>query len=556
MQRIQFLACASACVFATTLAVSAQHPVGASYDPGIRAETAESKLQEQAAEDAWFEHLQVLASDDLQGRRTGTPEVLRAVEYVESQFKATGLKPAGTEGFRQSVGFRTIAADNEHSTLELFPANGPSKVLKPGSDVTLSPHVEGATPVAAAAVFAGYGFAVPALGFDDLKGLDLRGKIAVVLAGSPPSIHGPLKAYYRTAAERWKGLKAAGAVGIITISEPRRLNSNAGAAPRAVFEARPQVVLSEPGVDPLLGLHLSATLTSEHAQELFEGSGHSIQELFSLAEEGKPLPKFPLTVSVHAATIVHEVANVESPNVVALLEGSDPKLKHEFLVLSAHLDHLGVGRAVNGDSIYNGAMDNAAGIASLVETAKSLAKGPRPKRSVIFLALTGEEDGELGSQFYARYPTVVRSKIIADLNMDMYLPLFPLRFLEVQGLGESTLGNDARAAAQLNDIEVQFDKQPDENRFIRSDQASFVKYGIPALAFKFGWLPDTPEQKAFNEWIKTRYHHADDDLKQPIDKAAAVHFDRVLLTLALRVANAPTKPAWYPESFFSTIPRS
>jgi Zn-dependent M28 family amino/carboxypeptidase len=125
----------------------------------------------------------------------------------------------------------------------------------------------------------------------------------------------------------------------------------------------------------------------------------------------------------------------------------------------------------------------------------------------------------------------------------------------VQGSGESTVGNDARAAAQLNDIEVQFDKQPDENRFIRSDQASFVKYGIPAFAFKFGWLPDTPEQKTLNDWIRNRYHHPSDDLNQPIDREAAVHFDKVLLTLTERVANAPGRPSWYPESFFSTIQR-
>jgi Zn-dependent M28 family amino/carboxypeptidase len=261
-------------------------------------------------------------------------------------------------------------------------------------------------------------------------------------------------------------------------------------------------------------------------------------------------------VTVRATTTTNIISTVEAPNVVAKLEGSDPKLKSEYLVLSAHLDHLGVGRPVDGDAIYHGAMDNASGIASLIETAKALADGPRPKRSIIFLALTGEEEGELGSQFFAHYPTVPRSQIIADINMDMYLPIFPLRFLEVQGLGESTLGNDARAAAQLNDIEVQFDKQPDENRFIRSDQASFVKYGIPGLAFKFGWLPDTPEQKAFNDWIRTRYHHPADDLKQPIDREGAVHFDRVLLTLVLRVANAASSPTWYPESFFSTIPRT
>jgi Zn-dependent M28 family amino/carboxypeptidase len=252
-------------------------------------------------------------------------------------------------------------------------------------------------------------------------------------------------------------------------------------------------------------------------------------------------------------TTVHTVKSFDSPNVVGLLEGSDAKLKHEYIVLSAHLDHLGEGRPVDGDAIYNGAMDNAAGIASLIETAKALANGPRLRRSILFLALTGEEEGELGSQFYARYPTVPRSRIVANLNMDMYLPLFPLRFLEVQGLGESTLGNDARAAAQLNDIEVQFDKQPDENRFIRSDQASFVKYGIPSLAFKFGWLPDTPDQKTFNDWIKTRYHRPIDDPNQPLSTAGAVRFDHVLATLTVRVANAAIRPSWYPESFFATL---
>jgi hypothetical protein len=401
---------------------------------------------------------------------------------------------------------------------------------------------------------------VPGLGINDLKGLDLHGEIAVILAGGPPPIHGPLKAYYRTAAILWHALKAAGAVGLITIPEPR---PSQGAAQRgggggfgAGFGAgRPIEQLADPALNPLQGARVNATIPIDSAGALFAGSPHTLDELQGIAKDGQPLPSFPLAVSIRATTTTQVVTTYQAPNVVGLLEGRDPKLKQEYLLLSAHLDHLGVGRPVDGDSIYNGAMDNASGIASLIETAKALAKGARPKRSIIFLAFTGEEEGELGSQFYAHYPTVPRSQIIADLNMDMYLPLFPLHFLEVQGLGESTLGNDARAAAQLNDIEVQFDKQPDENRFIRSDQASFVKYGIPALAFKFGWLPDTPEQKTFNDWIRNRYHRPSDDLNQPIDREAAVHFDRVLLTLVTRVANAPTKPAWYPESFFSTISR-
>jgi Zn-dependent M28 family amino/carboxypeptidase len=137
--------------------------------------------------------------------------------------------------------------------------------------------------------------------------------------------------------------------------------------------------------------------------------------------------------------------------------------------------------------------------------------------------------------------------------MDMFLPLFPLHYLEVQGLGESTLGNDIRAVAQRNDVEVQFDKQPPENRFIRSDQASFVRQGIPGLAFKFGWLPDSPEQKTFNEWIHTRYHAPSDDLKQPVDQVAAAQFTAIVAQLAQRVADAPEKPTWYAESFYSGL---
>lgn len=526
--------------------VSSSKPSYTSSAPGEHA----VETTEQASEDAWFAHVKVLASDELKGRLTGSPEFIHAVGYVEEQFKAIGLRPGGVDGFQQPVKFRTVVTDTEHSSLQLMQPGKPNLTLKLGSEASLNPHIEGNGVVEAPAFFAGYGFAVPSQGFDDLKGLDLRGKIAVIYAGSPSSVHGPLKAYFRTAGQRWKALKAAGAIGMITIPEPRQLQ---GGPPRDVTSARPVTLLADPELDQLRGLRLNATVPTTSAGVLFTGSEHSFDELFRIAQQGGQLPKFPLAISIQAATSVHAIKSFDSPNVVGMLEGSDSKLKHEYVVLSAHLDHLGEGRPVDGDAIYNGAMDNATGIASLIETAKALANGPRLKRSILFLAVTGEEEGELGSQFYARYPTVPRNRIVADLNMDMYLPLFPLHFLEVQGLGESTLGNDARAAAQLNDIEVQFDKQPDENRFIRSDQASFVKYGIPSLAFKFGWLPDTPEQKAFNDWIKTRYHRPSDDANQPISRAGAVRFDSILTTLTIRVANAAKRPSWYPESFFDTI---
>jgi Zn-dependent M28 family amino/carboxypeptidase len=261
------------------------------------------------------------------------------------------------------------------------------------------------------------------------------------------------------------------------------------------------------------------------------------------------LPKFPLAFRFRTRTAVTQLPAIHSANVIGLLPGNDPRLKNEYIVLSAHLDHLGVGRPIGGDAIYNGAMDNAAGIASLIEAAKAL-RGQSIKRSILFIAFTGEEEGMLGSQYFVAHSTVKLKDIVAAINMDMYLPLFPLRYLEVQGLGESTLGNDIRGVAQLNDVEVQFDKQPPQNRFIRSDQASFVRQGIPGLGFKFGWTPDSPEQKIFNDWIHDRYHAPSDDIKQPVDTVAAAQFTHILAQLALRVANEPAKPAWYPESFY------
>jgi Zn-dependent M28 family amino/carboxypeptidase len=219
-------------------------------------------------------------------------------------------------------------------------------------------------------------------------------------------------------------------------------------------------------------------------------------------------------------------------------------------VINAHLDHLGIGEPVNGDRIYNGAMDDASGDASLIEIARAIRdSGTKPKRSILFLSVTGEEKGLLGSQYFAAHPTVTGT-IVADINMDMYLPLFPLKYLEVQGLGESTLGDDVRAVAGQADIQVQADKEPEHNRFIRSDQYSFIKKGVPSLAFKFGYIPGTPEEKIFKAWYTERYHAPSDDLNQPVDLAAAAQFNVILEKLALRVADADHRPEWEPNSFF------
>jgi Zn-dependent M28 family amino/carboxypeptidase len=206
---------------------------------------------------------------------------------------------------------------------------------------------------------------------------------------------------------------------------------------------------------------------------------------------------------------------------------------------------------VEGDAIYNGAMDDASGIASILEIARILKdSGAKTKRSLIFLAVTGEEKGELGSRYFAARPTVPANQIVADINLDMFMPLHALKVIEVQGLGESSLGETIRAAAAEAGVGVQADKEPEQNRFIRSDQYSFIRNGVPALAFKFGYEFGTPEEKIHKDWLRDRYHKPSDDLNQPVDKEAAAQFDRIIVSLLTRVANADQRPQWNPDSFF------
>ena len=270
-----------------------------------------------------------------------------------------------------------------------------------------------------------------------------------------------------------------------------------------------------------------------------------------LVADNKPLPRFPLAGTLKAhAKLTRET--IDSVNLAGVIEGSDPVLKSEYVIMSAHLDHLGIKRAVQRRrSIYNGAMDNASGIASVIETARLLkASGVKTKRSVLFLAVTAEEKGELGSRYFADRPTVPFRQIVADLNLDMFLPLYALKVIEVQGLAESSLGESARAAAQTLGVDVQTDREPEQNRFIRSDQYSFIRKGIPALAFKFGYAFGSPEETIRRTWVRDVYHKPNDDTSQPVNLEAAATFNRVMMTLLQSVAGDPGRPTWNPDSFF------
>jgi Zn-dependent M28 family amino/carboxypeptidase len=241
---------------------------------------------------------------------------------------------------------------------------------------------------------------------------------------------------------------------------------------------------------------------------------------------------------------------------VAILPGTDPQLKNESVVFTAHLDHVGVGKPIKGDSIHNGAMDNASGVAALLDVAAILRdQGIKLRRSVVFLAVTGEEKGLLGSRYFALNPTVDPKGIVANLNTDMFLPLFPLKTLTVYGLDESDLGGDIRAVASTLGIATEPDPEPKRNIFIRSDQYSFIRQGVPALAFKVGFAKGSHEEEVAHRWLTERYHAPSDDLSQPVDKACAGEFDLLMARMLERVANRDTRPTWNANSFFRRFAR-
>jgi Zn-dependent M28 family amino/carboxypeptidase len=495
---------------------------------------------------AWWSHVQYLASDELEGRNVGSAGYEKAAQYVAAQFKEAGLKPAGVNGYFQKVQFTETTLDSARVFLALI-REGKSLPVPVPAEAHLGYGPETASSVEAPIVFAGYGLVIPEAHHNDLLGLPVKGAIVAFLTGGPANIDGNLRSHYSSSAERWKAFRAAGAIGYISIPNPREMEIPW--ARQSAAWGMPHMSLSDRALAESAGLKFNASWNPERAGDLFAGSGHTFSEVTDAANNHKPLPHFALPCSVKANVPV-SMRRLDSENVAGLWPGSDPNLKAQVVAISAHLDHLGKGKPVNGDAIYNGAMDDASGVASLIEIAKSFgAHHVSAKRSVLFLAVTGEEKGELGSHYFAGRPTV-KGHIVADLNMDMFLPLFPLRWLEVQGLNESTLGDDIRQVAEAAGVKVQADKEPNRNRFIRSDQYSFIKKGVPALAFKFGFLPGGPEEKVFKDWYTNRYHGVADDVNQPVDLAAAAQFNAILRALALRVADANQPPAWKPTSFF------
>ena len=495
----------------------------------------------------WWTHVEALASDAMEGRETGSPGLARAEAYIVDQLMQAGLQPAGEKGgYYQTVRLESRQLVESDSSAALV-RDGHTEPVRLGEEAIFSTRVDLAPEVEAPLVFLGYGLRVPEKQHDDLAGLDLSGKVAVVFSGAPDTIPGPLAAHYQTTGERWKALHAAGAVGVVGIPNPAAMDVPWSRI--ALNRLHPSMELADPVFDETAGERLAMVWNPAAAERLFAGSGHTFAEIAALGRERKPLPRFPLAVSIRAKTHLR-TQPVESANVVAALPGSDPALKQEYVVLSAHADHIGIGEPIAGDRIYNGAMDNASGCAVLLDVAASLRRSPRPlHRSLLFLFATGEEKGLLGSRYFAHYPTVPIASMVADVNVDMFLPLFPLKLLTVWGIDESDLGDLARQTAATRGVRVQADPEPQRNVFIRSDQYNFIRRGVPALMM--GVAPDSDaERKTFTDWLTHRYHAPSDDLAQPVDLQAATGYEAIVRDLMVAVADDPRRPEWKADSFF------
>lgn len=494
----------------------------------------------------WWNHVRILASDEYEGRAAGSPGYDRAADYVAEQFRQIGLRPAGTDGYRQRVAFTQQTILPERSSAALIGERGRTPLAMP-ADLILS-GAGGPVPerIDAPLVFAGYGLRLPEAGHDDFAGLELGGKIVVVLSGGPAKLSGALKSHARSERARW--LAGQGAVGLIQLVTPGQVEIPWER--RIALAAAPALYFEDASLRDSSAPFFNAQFDPARSKLLFDGSGKDWRAIAAAADASAPVPAFALALRLQARVAAQRIP-LASDNIIAVLPGSDPDLAHEHVVLSAHLDGYGIGTPIRGDAIYNGALDNASGVASLIEIARTLkARRDRPRRSILFAIVTAEEKGLLGARYFAARPTVPKQNLVANLNFDMALPIFPLVAVTPIGHDQSTLGQHAKAVSWAMKLPIWPDPFPERNTFTRSDQYAFIRQGIPALFFKFGFKAGSRQAEAEKTWRATLYHSPFDDANQPVMPAEAVRLNDYAAAIALRVANAQGRPSWNADSFF------
>ena len=498
-------------------------------------------------------HLTYLASDELEGRMSGEPGYDAAAQYVADQFAGLGLEPAVDDGWFQQVPLISYRLDAAMSRLVAH-RDGTDTELQYADDyVMFGDMVRTENSVRAEVVYIGFGVHAPELGYSDYDSVDVAGKIVAFFSNAPERFPHNERAYYSSSRVKVEEAVARGAVGIVVLMSRHteeyypwdRIKVELGSRPGMAW-----VTLSGEAADYHREVRGAAMLNVEAARRLFSGTPISFDDARAATEASTPASA-PLGFEITMGRATrHEVAT--SPNVIGIIRGTDPALADEYIVYSAHLDHNGIGAPVNGDAIYNGAYDNAMGAALLIETAKVFAATPA-RRSVLFVAVTGEERGLLGSDYFAHYPTVPTEAMVANVNLDMPLFLFPIADIIAFGAEHSSLEATVAAAISDEGITLTPDPFPEETIFVRSDQYSFVRKGVPAVFLVPGHTstdPDIDGQSVVVDFRKNHYHRPSDDLSRPVEWDSAVRFARANARIGYAIGNEDARPSWNEGDFF------
>ena len=507
-------------------------------------------------------HVEFLADDLLKGRDTGSEGHEIAARYVASQFDGLGLKPAGDadgqgRSWLQRITFQKTERTQTPATLTVSGPAGDQRFTHAGDVLIGMNAAEPRLDVRAPLVFVGYGLENQRLGLNDYAGLDVEGKIVVTLRGYPKGL--PSEEGAHLSATKAMVAEKHGAIGMLSIGTLQSMKARPWAR-MVQFAAEPDFTWVSPEGKPFdqaPGIRAGAALNDPAAEAVFADAPQSIAAIRKLADRKGGKPKgFALKTSVR---IQSDSASqrVTSPNVVAILPGSDPVLKDDYVVLSAHLDHIGVspdkpGEPADKDRINNGALDNGAGIATMLEVARAMAMAPdKPRRSIIFLASTGEEKGLLGADYFARHPSVPIRQIVGNVDLDMPLLLYPFTDVIAFGADHSTLGPIVAQAVKPMGVSLSPDPMPQESIFVRSDHYMFVKQGVPAVFLATGFA--NGGEKAWGDFLSGAYHHPGDDMTQNIDWQAGARFAQVNYRITRAMADADTPPRWFKNDFFGDI---
>jgi hypothetical protein len=502
-------------------------------------------------------HVAYLASDALLGRKPGKPGYQMAVDYVIKEYKSMGILPAGENGgYTQKVVLRNSKLVKGKTSLNFAQNDGSSKKLTLGEDYLFYANPERAkVDFNAPLVFVGSGIDAPELGFNDYKNIDVKGKICVILQKSPDNVPANVKLHLRYPSTYQDYALKHGAVGVLLCNYENntarfKVGANLSIQGGSTVAIKPDGKLT-PSANYMGGnIQVAGSITVDVLKDLMKANGLNLEEIWKGLEKGNYVSQ---NLQTTASGIYESVySDIESYNVIGKIEGTDKKLNKEYVIHSAHLDHLGVGKAIEGDSIYNGAHDNASGVAAALEIARTYSQLPvKPKRSMLFLMCTAEEMGLLGSAYFANNPTVPKKDIVVDVNTDMPTFLAQLESIAPLGAEHSTLDDITKKAANLLNLSIESDPEPTEGRFVRSDQYSFVKAGIPALHVKFGHINSNKNlAEDVKKWRAAHYHRPSDQIENGFVWSASRKYAQVNFLISYMAAQDKKRVAWKKDDFF------